>query len=58
MSRFNSVPVAVQQMIESLRDPKTPANVKFNQAQVLVSVRDSCDLALKQWEAEQRKTRR
>lgn len=57
MSRFNSVPVIVQQMVESVRDKKTPANVRFNQAQVLETIRDYCDSAIQQWKKDQQKLR-
>lgn len=46
MSRFNAVPVAIQQIAESMLDPNTNANVQFNQSQVLENVRDYCDQAL------------
>ena len=46
MSRFNSVPVNIQQMVESVKSKSTPANVKFNQVQVLEAVRDYCNQAL------------
>lgn len=55
MSRFNSVPVIVQQMVESLKSKSTPINVKFNQAQVIETTRDFCDHALKEWQKEQLK---
>jgi len=46
MSRFNSVPVIVQQIVESIESKSTPANVKFNQAQVLETIREYCDVAI------------
>ncbi len=52
MSRFNSVPVIVQQMVESLSSKTTPENVKYNQAQVIETIRDYCDKALLQWDKE------
>lgn len=55
MNRFNSVPVIVQQMVESLSSKSTPENVKFNQAQVIQTIRDFCDTALVQWNKEQLK---
>lgn len=55
MSRFNSVPVIIQQMVESLKSKSTPANVKFNQAQVLETTREYCDKALKEWQKDQEK---
>lgn len=58
MSKFNSVPVIVQQMVESLQSKTTPEHVKYNQAAVLETVRDFCDLALKNWTKEQNKKRR
>lgn len=53
MSRFNSVPVIVQQMVESLRDKTTPDNVRFNQAQVIQTIQDYCESALADWNKEQ-----
>lgn len=53
MSRFNSVPVIVQQMVESLQNKRTPEHVRFNQAQVVETIRDYCDKALAQWNKEQ-----
>lgn len=58
MSRFNSVPVIVQQMVESLQAKNTPEHVKYNQATVLETVRDYCDIALKAWNKEQDKKQR
>lgn len=46
MSRFNSVPIIVQQMVESIQSKSTPEHVKFNQAQVIETIRDYCDTAL------------
>jgi hypothetical protein len=57
MSRFNTVPVIVQQMIESMKAKNTPPHVKFNVAMVVRNIRDYCDLALKDWEREQKKDR-
>lgn len=55
MSRFNSVPVIVQQMVESLQNKKTPEHVRFNHAQVVETIRDYCDKALNDWNKEQTK---
>lgn len=55
MSRFNSVPVIVQQMVESMKSKLTPEHVRFNQAQVIETVRDYCDKALTEWNKEQNK---
>lgn len=55
MSRFNSVPVIVQQMVESMKSKSTPEHVRFNQAQVIEIVRDYCDKALTEWNKEQNK---
>lgn len=46
MSRFNSVPVIVQQMVESLQAKNTPEHVKYNQAVVIETIRDYCDTAI------------
>lgn len=55
MSRFNSVPIMVQQMVESIESKSTPEHVKFNQAQVLEAIRDYCDTALTKWRKESTK---
>lgn len=55
MSRFNSVPVIVQQMVESLQNKNTPEHVRFNQSQVVETIRDYCDKALNEWNKEQMK---
>lgn len=55
MTRFNSVPVIVQQMVESIQAKSTPEHVKFNQAQVIETIRDYCDSALTKWNKEQAK---
>lgn len=57
MSRYNSVPVIVQQMVESIQSKSTPANVKFNQAQVLETIRDYCDVALAKWKKDSNRHR-
>lgn len=54
-NRFNAVPVIVQQMVESIQDANTPEHVKFNQAQVIGTIRDYCDGALARWNKEQQK---
>jgi hypothetical protein len=46
MSRFNNVPVIIQQMVEDIKSPSTPTHVKFNKVVVLQAVRDYCDLAI------------
>jgi hypothetical protein len=48
MSRFNSVPVIVQQLVEEIQSPSTPSNVKFNKVVVLETIRDYCDKALRE----------
>lgn len=57
MSRFNTVPVIVQQMVETIQSKSTPASVKFNQVQVLEAIRDYCDVALTKWKKENNKHR-
>lgn len=54
-TRFNSVPVGVQQIVESLKSKSTPEHVRFNQAQVVETIRDYCDRALAEWNKEQAK---
>jgi hypothetical protein len=46
MSRFNSIPAIVQQIGESILDSTTPSHVKFNQAQVLETIKDYCETVL------------
>lgn len=48
MNRFNTVPVIVQQLVEDIQSPNTPANVKFNKVVVLETIRDYCDKALRE----------
>lgn len=55
MSRFNSVPVNIQQMVESIQSKSTPEHVKFNQIQVLETIRDYCEHAVVGWRREQDK---
>jgi hypothetical protein len=55
MSRFNSVPVIVQQMVESVQNKKTPEHVRFNQVQVLETIKEYCEKALNEWNKEQNK---
>ncbi len=55
MSRFNSVPVIVQQIVESMKSKNTPEHVRFNQAQVVDTVREYCEKALNEWNKEQNK---
>jgi len=55
MSRFNSVPVIVQQMVESMNSKQTPEHVRFNQAQVVETIKDYCERALSDWNKEQAK---
>lgn len=53
MSRFNAVPVIVQQMVESVESKSTPEHVKFNQVQMLETIREYCDRAINGWRREQ-----
>ena len=46
MSRFNAVPIIVQQMVESIQAKNTPEHVKYNQAIVIETIRDYCDVAI------------
>ena len=52
MSRFNSVPVIVQQMVESMNSKSTPEHVRFNHSQVVETIKDYCDKALKEYAKE------
>ena len=53
MSRFNSVPVIVQQMVESVESKSTPEHVRFNQVQMLETIRDYCEQTVAGWRREQ-----
>lgn len=55
MSRFNSVPVIVQQMVESLQSKSTPDHVKYNQAVVIETIRDYCDVAIAKYKKDSTK---
>lgn len=46
MTQFNMLPVNIQQMIEELRDKKTPEHVKFNRAQMLDAIQEQCQTAV------------
>lgn len=41
-SRFNTVPVIVQQIVDSMNDPNTPPNIRFNYQVQLETIRDYC----------------
>lgn len=53
MSRFNAVPIIIQQMVESIESKSTPDNVKFNQVQVLETIRDYCEQTSAAWRKDQ-----
>ena len=55
MSRFNSVPIIVQQMVESMSNKGTPEHVRYNQSIVVEAIRDYCDMALTDWNKQQNK---
>lgn len=42
------IPIAVQQTVESMLDKSTPANVRFNNEQVVRDIIDYCNAALNQ----------
>jgi hypothetical protein len=42
-------------MVESIQSKSTPEHVKFNQAQVIETIRDYCDTALVKWNKDQAK---
>ena len=52
MSRFNSVPVIVQQMVESMNNKSTPEHVRFNNSQVIETIKEYCEKALKEYAKE------
>lgn len=47
MSKMNTIPASVQQVIESLLDGHTPEQVKFNNKTTLENIIDCCQTALK-----------
>jgi hypothetical protein len=53
MSRFNAVPIIIQQMVESIESKSTPDNVKFNQVQMLETIRDYCEQTASTWRKDQ-----
>ena len=50
MSKMNTVPVIVQQTIESMLDKRTPENVKFNNKMVLENIVDVCQTAIRKYD--------
>lgn len=58
MSRYNAVPVIIQQMAETLKDSRTSQNEKFNRAHVLEVTKEFCEQALTTWKKEQDKRKR
>jgi len=58
MSRYNSVPAIILQMVEALEDSRTSQNEKFNRAQVLEVTVEYCEKALAAWKKEQAKLKR
>lgn len=57
MSKYNSVPVIIQQMAETLKDSRASQNEKFNRAQVLEVTKEFCENAIAAWKKEQNKKR-
>lgn len=53
MSRFNSVPVNIQQMVQTLTDKKVSETEKFNRAQVIRTIKEFCEMSLKEYEKDQ-----
>jgi hypothetical protein len=51
MSKMNTVPVIVQQTIESMLDKKTPDNVKFNNRVVLENIVEVCQMAIRKYDS-------
>lgn len=58
MSKYNSVPRHIQQMVETLEDGRSSQNEKFNIAQVLEVTKEYCEKALATWKKEQDKKKR
>lgn len=44
--KYDLLPPIIQQTIESMLNPSTPANVKFNNMQTLTKIRDACDASI------------
>jgi len=55
MSRFNSVPVIVQQMVESMGNKNNPEYIRYNHSLTVEAIRDYCDMALSDWTKQQNK---
>lgn len=55
MSRFNTVPVIVQQLVEDVQSPNTPANVKFNKIVVLETIKEYCEKAINEYKKSEQK---
>lgn len=49
MTKYNTVPVIIQQIVESMDDKNVHPNVKFNQSQVLEATKDYIESALKRY---------
>lgn len=54
-SRYNAVPVIVQQIVEDIQSPKTPANVRFNKIVVLETIKDYCEKVINEYRREEQK---
>jgi hypothetical protein len=45
---FNSVPVIIQQIADSMNDANSPPHIRFNYQQQLENIRDFCTFQLNQ----------
>ena len=50
MARFESLPVAIQQIIENLNDKSNPEHIRFNYFNNLKNIRDACNDAITKYE--------
>jgi hypothetical protein len=55
MSKFNTLPVGVQQLIESFESELTHDYIKANQVVTLENIRDACSTAIFSYQSKQMK---
>lgn len=52
--KFNAVPIIVQQMVQTMMDPNTPTQLKFNQYHMISLIAAYCQAAIAQYEKAQK----
>ena len=58
MSRYNTLPVILQQLIESFQSEETQEYVKVNQLVTLENIRDACNSVILDYKAKQLKKKK